>query len=147
MRRRVVLLASSGLLSVATVSVAVVGIGAGAANATTPPTPAPKSSQAAHSTAHHHGTLRGELRALVKGGANLGDEGQLVATEIVDNHPKLFARLPSALKTDLTTLKNDSESQRTADATKIEKTALSGGYGTRIKALAQKIQTHLAAKK
>jgi hypothetical protein len=135
------LLASSGV-----VSIAMVGLGAGIANATTPtPTPSSHAAHAAHP--HHRGTLRGELRTLVKGGANLGDEGQLIATQIVDNHPKLFAKLPSALKTDLTTLKNDAESQRTADATKIEKTALSGGYGSRIKTLAQKIQTHLAAKK
>jgi hypothetical protein len=139
LRRRVLLLASSGV-----VSIAMVGLGVGVANATTP-TPTPNSSHAAH--LHHRGALRGELRALVKGGANVGDEGQLIATQIVDNHPKLFAKLPSALKTDLTTLKNDAESQRTADATKIEKTALSGGYGSRIKALAQKIETHLAAKK
>jgi hypothetical protein len=143
MRRRVLLLASSGVLSVA-----MVGLGVGVANATTTPTPTPKSSQTAHSSdLHHRHALRSELRALAKGGANLGDEGQLIATQIVDNHPKLFAKLPSALKTDLTTLKNDAESQRAADATKIEKTALSGGYGSRIKTLAQKIEAHLTAKK
>jgi hypothetical protein len=67
-----------------------------------------------------------------------GAKAQALAKRIVADQA-VFSLLPSTLQSDLTTLKNASVHQRTADARKIVSSAIAGRYGTAIQSLA----THL----
>ncbi|MFF1634219.1 hypothetical protein [Leifsonia sp. NPDC058248] len=67
-----------------------------------------------------------------------GAKAQALAKKLAGDSA-LFSLLPSSLQRDVTTLKDASPSERTADAKKIVSTALDGGYGSAIKSLA----THL----
>lgn len=69
-----------------------------------------------------------------------GAKAQTLAKKVVADSA-LFSLLPSSLQTDVTTLKNATVHERTADARKIVSTALAGGYGTAI----QQLATHLKA--
>ena len=123
------IVAASGLL----------GATAASATASTPPTPV-----APHSVSSGHGHFgeRSLLRALH---ADLfsatidGARAQALATRIV-NDEALFAKLPAALQTALTTLKNAPAADAVADAQLIKTTALDGGYGTQIEKLAKALE-------
>jgi hypothetical protein len=83
--------------------------------------------------------LREELRAVLQS-TNPGSAAQKVAATL-SNKPKLFAKLPGNLQTDLTALKNAAPADTDAQAAKIKSTALSGGYGAKIQKLVEGIQT------
>lgn len=121
-------------------------LGVGAQGATAAPLKASSdtessSSPSAHATTRGTGfaTLKQELRADLSEGTDAGDKAQNVA-ETLSGHPMLFDRLPEKLQTDLTSLKDASEADRTTVATTITATALAGGYGDQIKELALEIQ-------
>jgi len=146
-RRSVVAVSAAVVVTAGLIFGATAAANASTVVGTTPSTtatPSPTHSAGAHARA---GELRKELRVILHNGKNLGDEAQAVAVVIVDNHPKLYAKLPSSLKTDLTSLKNAAEPDRTSKATSIEKAALSGGYGPKIEALAKRVQSHLSGSK
>lgn len=124
---------------------AMVGASATAAVAATPPAPTP----AAGASASASGSAGTELalsalaqqvrRAFFDGSVN-GAAAQSVAIRITAD-PSEFSALPAALQSDLTALKNASVAQRTAEAENIAKTALSGGYGSQIEALATALKS------
>lgn len=69
----------------------------------------------------------------------VGDRAAKIAADLI-NHPQVFAKLPAALQTDLTALKNAVPADRIKDAVKIKTTALSGGYGAEIQKRAVNLQ-------
>jgi hypothetical protein len=128
---------------------ALVGVGAQGAFAATSDngTPGPGDATATiarlGSPAADHGSAIGALvkqvgEDLLSGHIN-GAKARSLAKKIVGDKP-LFSLLPSSLQDDLTTLKNAGVHERTADAKKIVSTALSGGYGSAIQALATQLK-------
>jgi hypothetical protein len=116
---------------------ALLGVGAaGASAATAQPTPVAHASVGARS---HHVSLVEQLRvSLFQGHIDAAKVQQLV--ERITGDSTLFAALPADLQSDLTSLKNAPDAQKVADATKLKTTALAGGYGDQIKALASSLQ-------
>ncbi|MGN7202464.1 hypothetical protein [Arthrobacter sp. SAFR-044] len=86
--------------------------------------------------------LRQELRTAFSSG-NPGAGLQKVADQLIA-HPKLFAKLPANLQTDLTTLKNAAPADLDAQANKIKDTALNGGYGAKVQKMAEALQKKAA---
>ncbi|MDQ0118057.1 hypothetical protein J2T22_001234 [Pseudarthrobacter defluvii] len=86
--------------------------------------------------------LRQELRTAFSSG-NPGARLQKVAVQII-SHPKLFAKLPANLQSDLTTLKNAAPADLDAQANKIKDTALNGGYGAKVQKMAEALQKKTA---
>lgn len=82
--------------------------------------------------------LRQELRTAFSSG-NPGAGLQQVADQLI-SHPKLFAKLPVGLQTDLTGLKNAAPADLDAQANKIKETALNGGYGDRVQKMARHLE-------
>ena len=82
--------------------------------------------------------LRQELRTAFSSG-NPGAGLQKVADQLIA-HPKLFAKLPANLQSDLTTLKNAAPADLDAQANKIKDTALNGGYGAKVQKMAEALQ-------
>lgn len=135
---------------------ALVGVGAQGAFADTP-TPSPTASGSA-STSGSADASAGLLDELGLGGhesvyAHLGGDvwvghlngakAQALAKRIIKDQA-LFSLLPSSLQNDLTTLKDATVQQRTADAKKIVSSALAGGYGSAIQSLATQAKSAAA---
>lgn len=118
-----------------------VSMGVGAASASTIPTASSSHSAKAWAQGSDHEGKHGGLEAFLKLNADspqaVGDRAAKAAAALV-NHPQLFKKLPAALQTDITTLKDAAPADRVADAYKIKTTALSGGYGAEIQQRAQK---------
>ncbi|MBT2567137.1 hypothetical protein J7I84_11650 [Arthrobacter sp. ISL-85] len=79
--------------------------------------------------------MRQELRTAFSSG-NPGAGLQKVAGQLI-GHPKLFAKLPANLQTDLTALKNAAPADLDAQANKIKDTAVNGGYGAKVQKMAE----------
>lgn len=94
--------------------------------------------------------LAAGLRFFVNGDSSKPGYGQRaakIATFILDKRPKLAAKLPAALQTDLKALKDAADGDRVAKATHIRDTALNGGYGPKIQAQAKRMQEQKADRK
>lgn len=94
--------------------------------------------------------LAAGLRFFVNGDSskpNYGQRAAKIATFILDKRPKLAAKLPAALQTDLKALKDAADGDRVAKATHIKDTALNGGYGPKIQAQAKRMQEQKADRK
>ena len=102
-----------------------------------------KRAEAAEKAATGMAGLRQELRTAFSSG-NPGAGLQKVADQLI-SHPKLFAKLPANLQTDLTALKNAAPADLDTQANKIKDSALNGGYGDRIQKLAQALEKKAAA--
>ncbi len=72
-----------------------------------------------------------------------GDRAEKVATAIV-NHPKEFAKFPSNLQADITSLKDATGTGRITDVVKIKTTALAGGYGQAVQNKAKEFHNEAA---
>jgi hypothetical protein len=68
-----------------------------------------------------------------------GAKAQALAQRVIADKP-LFALLPDALQRDITALSKAAAQDRTAEAKKIVRTALGGGYGSAIKDLATQVK-------
>ncbi|ALE06191.1 hypothetical protein AL755_13170 [Arthrobacter sp. ERGS1:01] len=88
--------------------------------------------------------LRKELRIDIQAKTGYGDRAHVVAFALI-HRPAAFAKLPTQLKTDLSTLEAAPAASRDADAALIKSTALSGGYGATIQKEAQAITAKLAS--
>ncbi|SDP44001.1 hypothetical protein SAMN04487914_111113 [Arthrobacter sp. ok909] len=87
--------------------------------------------------------LRQELRTALTS-ANPGAGLQKVADQLI-SHPKLFAKLPANLQTDLKTLKDAAPADLDTQANKIKDTALNGGYGATIQKAVRALEKKTAA--
>ena len=77
-------------------------------------------------------------------GGAYGDKAKKVATRIEKRDGKLWAKLPAALKSDLTAIVSAAPGQPTLDAAaNVLDKAVSGGYGD----VAKKVATHIEARK
>lgn len=83
------------------------------------------------------GGLRQELRTALTS-ANPGASMQKIADQLI-SHPKLFAKLPANLQSDLKTLKDAAPADLDSQANKIKDTALNGGYGAKIQKAVQSL--------
>ena len=101
-----------------------------------------KRAEALEKTATGLAGLRQELRTAFSSD-NPGAGLQQVADQLI-NRPKLFAKLPANLQTDLTALKNAAPADLDAQANKIKDTALSGGYGAKVQKMAEALQKKAA---
>ncbi len=115
---------------------ALVGVGAQGAFATTVDGGASGSGSGSSSTASAH--VSTDAGHDLFAGHLSGAKAQALAKRVLADKP-LFALLPDSLQQDVTTLANAAAQDRTADAKKIVRTALDGGYGSAVKDLA----THL----
>lgn len=115
---------------------ALVGVGAQGAFATTVDGGASGSGSSSSATAQAH--VSADVGHDLFAGHLSGEKAQALAKRVVADKP-LFALLPDALQRDVTALSTAAAKDRTADAKKIVRTALDGGYGSAIKDLA----THL----
>ena len=86
--------------------------------------------------------LRQELRTAFSSG-NPGAGLQKVADQLI-SHPKLFAKLPANLQSDLTALKNAVPADLDAQANKIKDTAVNGGYGAKVQKMAEALEKKAA---
>lgn len=91
------------------------------------PTSSPASSDGEHAS-HSTVQLVKQIRSALFQGQVNGSKAQAIAKKLVSDH-RLFSQLPEALQTDITSLADASHADRAADALKIKKTALGGGYG------------------
>lgn len=108
--------------------------------------PAAKAAAAAKTALARHPLAAG-LRFFVNGDSskpNYGQRAAKIATFILDKRPKVAAKLPAALQTDLKALKDAADGDRVAKATHIKDTALNGGYGPKIQAQAKRMQEQKA---
>jgi len=87
--------------------------------------------------------LRQELRTVFTS-ANPGAGLQKIAEQVI-SHPKLLAKLPTNLQTDLETLKEAAPADLDTQANKIKDTAMSGGYGAQIQKAVQALGKKAAA--
>lgn len=127
---------------------ALIGGSATAAVAATPQVPVPAATASASASGGASAGAGGEIalvtlaqqvhRAFFDGSVN-GAAAQSVATRITAD-PAVLQDLPAALRSALTSLAGAPAAQRTADAENIAKTALSGGYGSQIEALATALE-------
>lgn len=88
--------------------------------------------------------LRKELRIDIQAKTGYGDKAHVVAFVLIQ-HRAAFAKLPTQLKTDLSSLEAAPAASRDADAALIKSTALGGGYGAAIQKEAQAITAKLAS--
>lgn len=115
---------------------ALVGVGAQGAFATTVDGGASGSGSSSSATAQAH--VSADAGHDLFAGHLSGAKAQALAKRVIADKP-LFALLPDSLQRDVTTLSKAAAKDRTADAKKIVRTALDGGYGSAIEDLA----THL----
>ena len=101
-----------------------------------------KRAEALEKTATGLAGLRQELRTAFSSD-NPGAGLQKVADQLI-SHPKLFAKLPANLQSDLTALKNAAPADLDAQANKIKDTALNGGYGPKVQKMAEALQKKAA---
>ncbi|HKU36254.1 MAG TPA: hypothetical protein VJP90_11955 [Paenarthrobacter sp.] len=90
------------------------------------------------------------LRFFVNGDSskpNFGTRAAKIATFILDKRPKLAAKLPAALQSDLKALKDAAPADQVAKAKAIRDNALNGTYGAKIQAQAQRIEQRKANNK
>lgn len=125
-------------------AMAVAGVGAASASSNATPasatSPSPTSTAKAHThTAKGFGGLQAFLGLTANSPQAAGDRAAKAAAALV-NHPQVFAKLPAALQTDVTTLKAAAPADRVKDAYKIKTTALSGGYGAEIQKRADAVE-------
>jgi hypothetical protein len=144
-RKHIVVGAASVLTAGVLTAGALIGVGAAGASADTlAPAFGPSASAAPQSHDHEGRALGGSVvrqireaffQAKVDGAA-----AQKLATAAV-GRPALFSKLPTALQTDLSALKNPPATERDADAQKITTTALGGGYGEHVKGIATALKS------
>ena len=79
-----------------------------------------------------------ELRSDISANGTAAATGAAIAAT-VSEHPRLFAKLPANLQSDVTALKNAPASADTARVLGIEKAAAAGSYGQQIQTLAQQL--------
>ena len=82
--------------------------------------------------------LLDEIRVDISANGTTGATGAGIAATLSE-HPRLFAKLPANLQTDVTALKNAPASADTARVLGIEKAAAAGSYGQQIQTLAQQL--------
>jgi hypothetical protein len=87
--------------------------------------------------------LRQELRTALTS-ANPGAGMQRIADQLI-GHPKLFAKLPANLQSDLKTLKAAAPADLDTQANKIKDTALNGGYDAKIQKAVQSLEKKASA--
>lgn len=118
-------------------AMAAVGVGAASASpASTPTSTASPSAGTGAKAVKGSGGLEAFLNLKADSPQAAGDRAAKAATALVD-HPQMFAKLPAALQTDVTALKDAPAADRVKDAYKIKTTALSGGYGAEIQKRAE----------
>ncbi|MGO4858268.1 hypothetical protein [Arthrobacter sp. 2MCAF14] len=120
------------------------------AAATSQPAATAATAAVAAKTALARHPLAAGLRFFVNGDSSKPGYGQRaakIATFILDERPKLAAKLPAALQADLKALKDAADGDRVAKATHIRDTALNGGYGPKIQAQAKRMQEQKADRK
>lgn len=144
-RGRAVLLSALAVVAVSAAAFAAVGPASASQPTTSTSSSTAAKSPAKPTKAAHKpvSLLRKELRLDIAQNIGFADKSQIVAAEMLQ-HPKLVAKLPAALQTDLKTLAAAPEAGRAADAQKLKTTAIAGGYGTHVKTLAGKISTSVA---
>ena len=122
---------------------AMAAAGVGAASAASTPTAVSTATASpevkAAKAGHRLGGLEAFLNIKEDSPQAAGDRAAKAATALV-NHPQLFAKLPAALQSDVTTLKDAPAADRVKDAYKIKTTALSGGYGAEIQKRAEALE-------
>jgi hypothetical protein len=122
---------------------AAVGVSSASASTSSPsPTATSAAAQAAEAKAGNHVGLHGLgvfLHLKADSPQAAGDRAAKAATAL-ENHPQVFAKLPAALQTDVTALKDAAPADRVKDAYKIKTTALSGGYGAAIQKRAEALE-------
>ena len=129
------------------------GVGiSGASAATSPPAaPSTTSTSSTHSNSTHNSSTHGGLafgsRSIVHQVREAffadkidGVKAQKLATAAT-GQAMVFSRLPTALQTDLTSLKNASAAERDAAAQKISTTSLGGGYGPEFTTIATDLRS------
>ncbi len=82
--------------------------------------------------------LMDEIRTDLAADATSGATGAGIASTLSD-HPRLLAKLPANLQSDLTALKNAPASADAARVLGIEKAAAAGSYGQQVQTLAQQL--------
>ena len=82
--------------------------------------------------------LLDEIRTDISANGTAAATGAAIAAT-VSEHPRLFAKLPANLQSDVTALKNAPASADTARVLGIEKAAAAGSYGQQIQTLAQQL--------
>ncbi|MDR6969785.1 hypothetical protein [Leifsonia shinshuensis] len=85
-----------------------------------------------------------ELRSGDLSSPQLGDTGATVAADVTAD-AQLAAKLPAALRSDLTQLASAPAAERTPDVQKIAATAVAGGYGADLQQLAQQVEQEIAS--
>ncbi|MDT0168104.1 hypothetical protein [Pseudarthrobacter sp. BRE9] len=122
---------------------AMAAAGVGAASAASTPTAVSTATASPEiktaKTGHRLGGLEAFLKIKEDSPQAAGDRAAKAATALA-NHPQLFAKLPAALQSDVTTLKDAPAADRVKDAYKIKTTALSGGYGAEIQKRAEALE-------
>lgn len=82
------------------------------------------------------------LRAAIQGDLAKGREAarsvEKIATTLIDT-PALFEKLPAALQTDLTAVKDASDADRAAALQEVQSSALNGEYGQVVQSIAERI--------
>ena len=141
-RRRGLIAAGSAIGIAALIGVGLADTTAAFAGA---PTPTPSATASAHARAGlRPGPLRRELENDIRTSTDAATRAQKIAATLVGS-PKLFAKLPANLQTDLTTLKNATGADVATDAATLKSTALSGGYGAEVQKVAERIQARVQA--
>jgi hypothetical protein len=124
---------------------ALLGAGVTGASAATS-SPAGPDSTSASASASHNGHAFGarsivhQVREAFFKDKIDGAKAQKLATAATEQ-TMVFSKLPTALQTDLTALKNASATERDAAAKKITTTSLDGGYGTELKTIATDLKS------
>ncbi|WP_348789335.1 hypothetical protein [Leifsonia sp. NPDC080035] len=103
-----------------------------------------KEARTDHAGASQLKGLIGELRSGDLTGQELGDDGAAVAVQVTAD-AQLSAKLPEALRSDLSSLATAPASERTADVQKVVSTAVSGGYGHDIQQLAEQVEQQVVS--
>jgi hypothetical protein len=126
---------------------ALLGAGVTAASAAPVHTAYPTSTSASSDGAHVSNSVTQLVKQVrsalfqvsANGGQINGGKAQAIAKKLVSDH-RLFSQLPEALQTDIRSLADASHADRAADALKIRKTALGGGYGQEYAQAAKALQ-------
>jgi hypothetical protein len=82
--------------------------------------------------------LMDQIRTDLAVGATSGATGAQIA-QTLSEHPRLFAKLPANLQSDVTALKNAPASADASRVLGIEKAAAAGSYGQQVQTLAQQL--------
>ena len=127
---------------------ALLGVGISGASAATSSSAGPSttSTSSTHSGSTHSGQVFGsrstvhQVREAFFADKIDGVTAQKLATAAT-GQTMVFSRLPAALKSDLTALKNASVAERDAAAQKISNTSLGGGYGQELTTIATDLKS------